>query len=77
MSAEGADEGEGNGDARYDRGGEVAEEEEDDEHHEGDREHQLELHVPDGGADRRGAVGQDGDLHGGRQGASRAEAGAS
>ena len=65
--AERADERKGHGDARYDRRGEVPEEEEDDEHHEGYRKHQLELHVPHGCADRRGAVGQDGDLHGGRK----------
>ncbi len=61
--AEGADEREGHGHARDDRGGQVPQEQEDDEHDEGHGEHQLELHVPDRCADRRGAVGQYGDLH--------------
>ena len=50
--------------------GQVPQEEEDDEDHQGDGEHQLELHVPDRCTDGRGPVGQHRDLHSGRQGAS-------
>ena len=49
--------------------GEVAQEQEDHQHHQDHGQHQLELHVSDGGADGGGAVGEHRDLDRGRQGA--------
>ena len=63
--AEGADDGERDGDRGDDGGGEVAEEEEDDHDHQGDGEHELKFDVQHGGADGIGAVGKDPDLDSG------------
>src|SRR6185295_16115113 len=56
---EGADDRDRHRDRRDEGGGGAAQEQEDHRHHQDDREHQLELHVVDGGADGGGAVAQD------------------
>ncbi len=47
--------------------GDVAQEQVDHHHHQRDRQHQLELHVADRGADGGGAVGEDLHVERGRQ----------
>ena len=52
----GSEQRERHGDARDERGPEIAQEQENDQHHEGDRQPERELHVGHRGADGRGAV---------------------
>ena len=65
--AEGADDGQGHGDARNHRRRQRAQKQKHDHHHQGDGEHELELDVLDRRADRGRAVSEDGELHGGWQ----------
>ena len=57
--AESSDDGERNGDARNDGGGEIAQEEKDHHHDQADGEHQLELNVFDRRTNGVGAICQD------------------
>ena len=62
--AEGADQGERHRHARDDGRGQRPQEQEDHQHDQGHGQHQLELDILDRSPDRRGAVGQHGDLDG-------------
>ena len=64
----GTHQGKGDGHAGNRRGRQVAQEDKDDQDDQGHGQHQLELHIPDRGANGRGPVGQDRDLDGRRQG---------
>ena len=74
--AEGADDGQGQGDAGNDGGPERAQKEEDDHHHQADGQEEGELNVVDGGADHLGAVAEDLDVDGRREWRSSAWAAA-
>ena len=65
---EGPDNGKRNGDGRDGRRGQIAQEEKNDQDNEGHSQQQFKLHVTDRGADGGRTVGQDANLHGGRQG---------